>query len=100
MKFNVITRLTLPSILPEKGSLITMTAKKDLLEKISLTQDEMKSINLRENEGVMYWDAECPIEIELTEYEKSMLKKQVEFLDQSEAIPGALLDFCLEIIKL
>jgi hypothetical protein len=100
VKLSTADRLILPNLTPEKGNLIDMTAKKDLLAKVALTQEEMKTIGLKENNGSLSWTEECPVDVEFTDFEEAILKKEIKRLDESGEIRSEMVDLCNRIIKL
>ena len=44
------------NILPARGNLMTLTVKSDLVKKISITQEEMESVDMKSQDGKIFWD--------------------------------------------
>ena len=50
MELTIKDRLYLPTFLPQKGNFRQFNLKKEVLRKISISEDERKEIELHENE--------------------------------------------------
>jgi hypothetical protein len=79
MKINVglTHRVHLVSTLPVEGDFISLTIKKDILEKVNLTQKEITDWEVKFLEGGrITWNADKvkKVEIQLTDAETEMIK--------------------------
>jgi hypothetical protein len=100
-KFGIEDRVMITPFLPEKGGFTTMIVKRDLLEKIQLTQAEILEIGLTEQpNGGLRWQKELEVGFELTDLEIKMLKDGAKRLDQNEALTTDLVDLYKKIDKM
>ena len=105
MKLFVQERMLIPNLLPEKGNIIDMTVKRDIVKKVELTQEELTELKLEvkqaaNTDNVYYtWDREkdVGIDVELTKKELELLQKQVKTLDDAGEITDQLFDLCVKI---
>jgi hypothetical protein len=103
VNFSIKDRLFLENFMPEKGSMITLKARKDLLEKIEITQKEMTEINFQEvrpGSGAYKWDKEPEVGIEITDFELNLLKNGAKHLNDTESIPFQCVELYEKIIAL
>ena len=95
-------RLVFNGILPDSGNIIDMTIRKDLLEKVILTQGELVKSEIKETEeGGYKWD-DKKVEsfnktIDLTKAEMTYLKKCVKQLDDEGKVNQDLLPLCIKV---
>lgn len=98
-------RIHLPSILKTEGSYIYLTIRKDIIEKLALTQEELKKYEVKEvkegkQKGWLTWNKKTPsyFDFSFTELEKNEIKLALEKLDKEEKLPvylqGAFEKFC------
>lgn len=103
MTLSIKDRLVFSHLYPREGNLIAQTLVKDIIEKVKITQKEMKEVNFREvegNSGVYMWDANIePNEYEFTVEEGKFLKDQVSRLDKENKITQECIDLCVIIQK-
>ena len=99
MKLSIKDRIVFEAFLPKQGNIVDIKVAKDLREKVEIQQEEMIKVNLRVEGAFTKWDAgkDFDIEIEITDLEKSLLKKQVEELDKLKSINDQNLDLALKI---
>jgi len=83
MKLDIKERLHLPEILPREGNFTTLVIKSDLLDKIKITQEEIKKYNITSEGNVVKWDIEKAedIDIDFTELELKLIAESLEKLD-------------------
>lgn len=88
MKLTLKERITTISILPKEGSYATMTLKQDLFEKIKLKQEEIKDLNVKENDGALSWDGKKDKEkdYEISELETNLIKDELKKLDEAKKL--------------
>lgn len=88
MELTIKDRLYLPTFLPQKGNFRQFNLKKEVLRKISISEDERKEIELHENEENkrIEWDVEkeTPLHVEFTEDEMKYLQKACEKISDEE----------------
>lgn len=115
MKLTVLERLSLS--MPQSGSIETQLLVKSIAGKITLTQEEITKIGgrdvkqdvicphckgiVKEVEPGFFWDDDkYERDIEFTESELVLLKKQVDKLSQEEQVNQQNLSVCLKISEL
>jgi hypothetical protein len=88
MELTIKDRLYLPTFLPQKGNFRQFNLKKEVLRKISISEDERKEIELHENEENkrIEWDVEkeTPLHVEFTEDEMKYLQEACEKISDEE----------------
>lgn len=88
MELTIKDRLYLPTFLPQKGNFRQFNLKKEVLRKISISEDERKEIELHENEENkrIEWDVEkeTPLHVEFTEDELKYLQEACEKISDEE----------------
>lgn len=88
MELTIKDRLYLPTFLPQKGNFKQFNLKKEVLHRISISEDERKEINLHENEENkrIEWDVEkeTPLHVEFTEEELKYLQEACEKISDEE----------------
>lgn len=88
MELTIKDRLYLPTFLPQKGNFKQFNLKKEILHRISISEDERKEINLHENEESkrIEWDVEkeTPLHVEFTEEELKYLQEACEKISDEE----------------
>jgi hypothetical protein len=100
-KLNVKEILALPALLPKKGNIITQTLVKDLRNRISLTQEEMKLVGLTPtSQGLQWKDKEFTKEVDISEVELTMMRNEIDSLDKTGEINQDILDLCVKMREL
>lgn len=76
------------NILPARGNLMTLTVKSDLVKKISITQEEMESVDMKSQDGKIFWDQskEDEKEFEFTDAEKNLINDTLNSLNKSNSL--------------
>lgn len=90
MKLSVKDRLYLPSFLPARGNFKEFNLKKEILRKITIGEDERKTINLRENDQDkrIEWDVEKeqPLDVHFSDEEMDYLRSACERISDEELL--------------
>ena len=99
LKLNIKDRLTMSSILPKEGSIISMTVTKDVMDKVKLSQAEMTKVGLKNSPTGLSWDdkADKGKTIEFTSAELEVMRGQITLLDNQKKITLELLPLCEKI---
>jgi hypothetical protein len=100
MNFSVKERLGIKLIAPANGSLKEQQLVRNIFEKIEFDILERSIISLvKQSNGDITWDVdkEKPKEVNFTQEEITLLKNQVELLDEKKLISQDTLDACLKI---
>lgn len=100
MELSILERLSLHILLPEKGTLHQIRLRKDILQKIDLTADEIKKGNIEEHEGRFHFPKEGNFltEIEFTEDEESLIKQGAERLNKNGEVTEGIFDLVERLI--
>lgn len=82
MELNIKDRIYIPQILPAQNSFMGFNMKREIINKVALTQDDAKIYNIQENkeEGRITWDIQKDKEIPLV---VGFSKEEINFLKQS-----------------
>lgn len=92
MKLTLLQRMILPTILPSKGKYEDLILKDDIVEKVKITQEEVKSFNIRtEQVGDKFqtlWEDPDKTEFEytFTELEMNLIKRNLDNLQKNEEL--------------
>lgn len=88
MELTIKDRLYLPTFLPQKGNFRQFNLKKDVLRKVSISDEERTEINLHENAESkrIEWDVEkeTPLHVEFTEEELKYLQEACEKISDEQ----------------
>ncbi len=86
MELTIKDRLYIPALLPKEGTFRQFNIKKDILQKVEISENERKEINLHENTETkrIEWDheKECPLHIEFSEEQTVYLKEICEKMSE------------------
>lgn len=92
-------RIHLPSILKTEGKYSYLIIRKDIIEKLQITQEELKKYEIKEVQdkeqgGWLTWNKKTPshFDFSFTELEKNEIKLALEKLDKEEKLPDYLQD--------
>lgn len=92
-------RIHLPSVLKTEGSYSYLIIRKDIIEKLQITQEELKKYEIKEVQGGekggwLTWNKKTPshFDFSFTELEKNEIKLALEKLDKEEKLPVYLQD--------
>jgi len=102
-KLKILDKVMIPSVLPEKGNIITMTIIKDIISKVALTQNDIEeySITTLPN-GSLKWiepKEDAFFEIEFTDLEVTEIKKGINALDAKQEIVSDMMGLVNIFIK-
>ena len=88
MKLGIKDRISLLTILPQQGDFVTLTIKQDLVEKIKITQEEIKELEIKSENGSTFWNPkkEVEMELEFTELEEKLVKDSLEGLNTKKSL--------------
>lgn len=92
MNISLKDRITLMVLLPQKGSFTDLILRKDILNKIELTQEEILEFGVTSTEtGITWKPNDKQFDINFTDLEKDLIKKSLKELDdKKEAQPDHL----------
>lgn len=90
MDLQIKDRLYIPALLPKEGNFKQFNLKKEILRKITISEEERKAVELAENQetGRIEWNTEkdLPLKIDLSAEELEFLKTSCERISD-EALP-------------
>lgn len=91
-------------LIPEKGNMLEVIASKALVEKISLTAEEIQDLEIKNENEQIFWSAEKErayvFSIELTDLQKTILKKIATDLDEKGEVNLQNLDLLQKLMEL
>lgn len=101
MKLSILERIVINLFYPKESNLIDQTFVKDISNKISFSQDEIKEINLKFNNksGEYTWknDINNMLDIDFTKSEITFLKKRIDELDKRSKITQSMMSIIYKI---
>lgn len=98
MKLNIKERLMMLELLPEKGALLTMTNKRNIIKKVDFSSEEIETFEIKQTEkGITWKNEEKPKDVDFNSEELKLLKDSVDELDKNNAITDYLFDLCIKI---
>lgn len=99
MKLTIKERLQTSSLYPQGGNIISQQLVRDISEKVSIDQEEMKEIELRAEGDQLRWNDKIAKEkeVKFTKMEIDFLKKQVDRVEKEEKVTQSNLSLCEKI---
>jgi len=108
IKLNGKDRLTIPRLLPEKGTLVEQATVKEIIEMVALKSTDFKKYGIEEDPVTKMLIPEkldpeknpkiaVEEEFDLTKPHVQLLKKQVQEKDDAKEITQFLYDTCIRI---
>ena len=82
-------RFAVLGILPNEGTFATLKIIRKLREQLSLTEDEIKEYNVRQEENNLMWDASKALdekEFEFGEFSEDLIVKKLKEIDKDEKL--------------
>lgn len=89
MKLKLLDRIILKGLLRTEGSFIDLTIRKDLVEKIDISQEEIKEFEIKTVGNSLEWSTEASekeFEYDLTDLETNAVVEQLKKLDKEEKL--------------
>ena len=88
MLLTLKERFSLPSILPTQGGFTKLVIKNDIIDKIKITQEEIKEFEIESNGQEVKWNTtkEKDLEVDFTELESNLIKECLSTLDKEEKL--------------
>src|ERR1035437_5068235 len=85
MTLSLKERLVIPNILPTEGNFTTLVIKNDLLDKLKVTQEEIKDLEIKSEGNNIYWDSskETEKDFDITDLELGLIKDSLNKLDET-----------------
>lgn len=96
MQLSLSDRIILPTFFPAQGSYAEGIIKRDILKKITLTQDELTKYEVKtEGQSVTWKNPEAKFTYEFTDLEVKFIKDLLNQLDKHKELPNSLIE-CYE----
>jgi hypothetical protein len=93
IKLSTLERLSLSTILPEKDNIDRLLLRKGIIEKVEITPDEAKEIELKQVGSSLTWnDKAKDKEVELLEVEMNYLNNCLDELSNKKEFPYSMLN--------
>ncbi len=88
MQLNVGERLVLLSILPEESNFVTLKIVRELKEKLSFSEEELKAYNFKQEGNSVKWDATVDTnkEIAIGEKQTDLIKDALKKLNDANKL--------------
>ena len=101
MTLTLKERIVITNILPSEGSFVKMTVKKDLLDKLRITQEEITKYNIESDGSLIKWDIskDSSKEFSLSTLEENLIIESLKSLDKEEKINDEMLEIYNKFIK-
>ncbi len=96
MKLDLAERLHFGVLLPDKGDYISLTLKRDILDKLKITQEEIKEWDLKTDDGQTYnWNPQADTikEFDFTQAELAMIKDKLKSLNDAKSLDAITYEF-------
>ena len=96
MELSLLERIMITNMRPSTGRFEDMIIRKDVLNKVAVKQDEIKTYDVRSlDSGGIQWNeagATYTITVELTEMEKNFIQKTLKKVSDDEKLPAECVD--------
>lgn len=101
IKLTFTERILINSILPTEDSYLNLLARKDLLKKIVITNEEVEECDLKNNGSNLVWDEKKAkdISVNISEMEREYISNKLKSLDKEKKLNFNLVSFYKEIMK-
>ncbi len=88
MELKVFDRLILLNILPREGDYLTLKIVRKLREDLSFSEGEHKSLQIRQEEGKVFWvqEADIPKDISIGEKVTDIIVETLKRLDKEKKL--------------
>ena len=87
LELSFLDRLLIPTVLPREASYIEQRVCKDVIDKVSISQDEIVTYKVKNTGESLTWDNSAPKkEIEFSDAEVSLIAKELRNLDSKKKV--------------
>lgn len=99
MRLTVKDRLKISDILPREANIMTQSVVREIIAKVTITQDEQKVYGMASTPNGWSWDSTKAQDkdVEFSAVELGVLKAGVEKIDKENQVTLDLLDLCIKI---
>lgn len=101
IKLSLVDRLHFHKVLPEQSDFITLSIKNGIVDKIKITEKEIKSWDVKLSGTQYTWNANKAKEVEFdfNDAEMEIIKKQLETLDKAKKLDDSTFSLYKKIVK-
>ena len=98
-KLGYKERMVIKGLLPQKADICNQIIAKDIMEKVTITQKEQESVEMKTVGNSLQWDNDKEIakEIDFTNPEVELLKAQIKQRDKAKEITIDTLDTIIKV---
>lgn len=99
MKLKIKDRLTISSLFPKSSGILEQLMVKEITDKVALTSDDFKNIEMKEVNGALSWNDEKDkgLDVDFSDSQMNFLKDQVARLDSAKEITQENVGICVSI---
>jgi len=97
MKLTIKDRIVINALYPQQTNLIEQILVRDIKNKVDIKQDELEKYKIIVQDGALTWQGKDEFDIDFTDKELELLKKQINILDKKNQITQDIVDLCLKI---
>lgn len=96
VKLNILERVLLLNMLPQKGNLVTCRASQNTGKIITITPEEEKEFEITKNGGMTTWNEKGreEKEIDLPPSSVKMIRDRLNEMDAKEELPANAVSLC------
>jgi len=97
LELSIKDRLLFSNFLPQQGGFLEMTIAIDIKDKVNITQEEAKELNIKSEGNSTTWGKEKNCVFCFTEAEKQLIKSELKKKDNAKQITVDLYDLAFKI---
>ena len=97
MKLTIKDRILINALYPQQTNLIEQIITRDIKHKVGITQEELDKYQIVVKDGGLTWTGSDEFDVDYTDKELELLKKQINVLDKKNQITQDIVDLCLKI---
>ena len=103
MELTIIERLLLLNNLASEGDIIYLRARRELVEKLQLTDDEVKkyAVVMDQETGKVKWNPDVPqkTQVELTDAERNIIKDTLARMNREHKLTADHIDLYEKFVE-
>jgi len=98
---NIGERMNVLGVLPKESNFVTLRMINGLIERLGLTAQELQDFEVREADGMIYWNesGSIPIDYEFIQVEIDLIKKQLVELDSKNKLHASMLTIYEKFVR-
>lgn len=104
MEFSITERISLMSVLPKEGDIVTLRILRDLQAELGFSEEELEVLKLVQGAGQVRWDPEGAEavgqkEIQVGRAARRLVAKTLKSLEKQKKLPLAFIDLYERFVK-